>query len=163
MASAIVRLDKETQFQKHQATRSIGHRQYLCWGVGNITIGVHYPECHDLFVRSKTSYFKPPKWPVDLDHVEVREQPIQQPAAAVHCGCPSGCSGEPSEVPLATQRPLSQHHLYSSGQKVIMNHLKTVTTLHFVSFLFFLLLSAVSESCVLSNLRPSREDTKLGA
>lgn len=102
VASAIVHLDKETQFQKHQATRSLGHRQYLCWGVGNITIGVHYPECHDLFVRSKTSYFKPPKWPVDLDHVEVREQPIQQPAAAVLCGCPSGCSGDPSEAPLAT-------------------------------------------------------------
>lgn len=48
VASAIVSLDKETQFQKHQATCSLGHRQYLCWGVGNISIGVHYPKCHDL-------------------------------------------------------------------------------------------------------------------
>lgn len=151
MASAIVNLDKETQFQKQQATYSLGYRQYLCWDVGIIIIGVHYPECR----LSKTSYCQPPPGPRRIQRTTNLtaggSSPQWVPSRLFWrdlCGT-SGCRGH--------CLPISSH----LAGWFIMSHLKQ--SLHFVCFLFFSLLSTVSESCVLSNLRPSKEDTKLGA
>lgn len=149
MASAIVSLDKETQFQKHQATWSLGHRQYLCWGASNISIGVHYPGCHDLSVCQKQAISSlqngQSTWTTWESENNQPDSWRQQSTVDAH----QAVLGSPLRL-LWLQRSLSQHQVYSSGQMVYNESLETVTTLCVFSFLSSF---KYSKSCVLSNLK----------